>query len=53
MKSEDNRLRMAVISGASHAVKYIQKNRNASHDEVIRHVANSTQEILDKIDDPI
>ena len=51
MDNEDNRLRMAVIAGATHALKYIQNNRRATHDEAIRDVAKSTKEILDKIDD--
>lgn len=51
MEKENLLLRMAIIAGATHALKYIQKNRNASHDDALRDVAVSTQEILDKIDD--
>ena len=50
MESENNRLRLAVIAGATHALKYMQKNKRASHDEALRDVAKNTTEILDKID---
>ncbi|MEK6847469.1 MAG: hypothetical protein AABY16_04860 [Nanoarchaeota archaeon] len=53
MESEDDRLRLAVIAGATHALKYLQKNRKASFDEALRDVVKNTKEILDKIDNSI
>ena len=49
MESEDNRLRMAAIAGATHALKYIKKNRYATHDEAIGDVARNAKEILDML----
>lgn len=48
--AESKRLKMAVISGASHAIKYKEQNPHATSDEVLRHVAREMQAILDKID---
>lgn len=53
MTSEENRLRMAVIAGAVHAMKYMRKNKKAGEDEIIKHVADNTVNILEKIDDPL
>ena len=53
MKDEQKRLKMAVIAGASHALKFKEKNWKASEDEVIRHVSERVEEILEKIDDPL
>lgn len=50
MENEENKLRIAVIAGATHALKYIQNNHRASHDEALQDVAKRTQEILDKIE---
>ena len=50
MNQEDNQLRLAVIAGATNAMKYLQQHRHASHDEALRHVINSTNEIINKID---
>lgn len=52
METADSRLRLAVIAGATHALKYLQRNRKASHDEAIGDVAKNTKEILEKIDEP-
>lgn len=53
MKDEQKRLKMAIIAGASHALKFKEKNWRATEDEVIRHVSENVGEILEKIDDPL
>ncbi len=53
MAVDEKRIKMAIIAGASHAIAYMKKNRFADEDEVIRHVSESANHILDKIDDPL
>ena len=53
MASNEKRVRMAVIAGAVHAMKYKNKNWKATEDEVVKHVTDNTDEILEKIDDPL
>jgi acetone carboxylase gamma subunit len=53
MKDEDKRLKMAIIAGASHAIKFKEKNWRATEDEVVRHVSENVREILEKIDNPL
>ncbi len=53
MDDDEKRLRMAVIAGAAHAAKYMRKNWKAEEDEVVQHVTESVDEILDNIDDPL
>lgn len=50
MKEENIKLRMAVISGASHALKYRDKNLRADTAEVIQHINEKMDEILETID---
>jgi hypothetical protein len=50
MAKEDHKLRIAIIAGATEAIKYLQQNKNSTHDEALRHVANNTKEILARID---
>jgi hypothetical protein len=50
MVKEDLKLKMAVISGASKALKYQEMNPRASPAEVIKHVSDNMDEILEKID---
>ncbi len=52
MSNENQKIRVAIIAGANHAIKYLQQNKRATHDEALRHVANNTKEILSEIDDP-
>ena len=47
--NESNRLKIAVISGASHALKYNKDNSRASDEEILRQVTRNVQEILGKI----
>jgi len=47
---EDKRLKMAIISGAAHALTFKEENPRASEEEVIRHVTKEVRNILEKID---
>ena len=51
MAKERDNIKMAVISGASHALKYRGKNPRASNEEVIRYVTERMDEILSKIEE--
>ncbi len=44
---------MAVIAGAVNAIKYKNKNWKATEDEVVKHVTDNIDKILEKIDDPL
>lgn len=50
MANEKEKLKMAIIAGASHAAKYMAKNKYATESEVVKDVAKQTESILDKID---
>ena len=47
---EEKRIKMAVISGASHALREKEKNPRASDSEIIQSVINQVNTILEKID---
>ncbi len=53
MEGEEKRLKMAIIAGAAHAVRYMGRHPRAEEQEVIRHIAENVQDILQKIDDPL
>ena len=42
---------MAIISGAAHAMRYKEENPRASEDEVVKHVTEEADSILEKIDE--
>ena len=44
---------MAIISGASHALKYKERNPRASDTEVLQYVSKDVAEILEKIDEEL
>ena len=44
-------LKVAVIAGASEALKYKDKNPRASDQEIIQHVADKTNEIINNIEE--
>jgi short-subunit dehydrogenase len=44
-------MKRAVIAGATSAIGYIERNRNASEDEVMRHVTREMGKILRNIDE--
>jgi len=50
MPEEEKKTRMAVIAGAASALRYKDKHPDASEQEVIQHVTNNAEDILDKID---
>jgi len=47
----DYKLTIAVISGASHALKHKGENPRATDDEVVQHITQNAEEILKKIDE--
>ena len=47
---EKKRTKVAIIVGASHALKYKEKNPRASEHEVIQHITKEMDTILDQID---
>ena len=51
MAKERDNIKMAVISGASHALKFRDKNPRATNEEAIRHVSENMGEILAKIEE--
>lgn len=53
MANETERVKMAAISGASHALQFKRINPNASDEEVMQFVASSVEKILEKIDSEI
>ena len=50
MKNGEKRLKMAIISGAAHALQYKEKNPRATEQEVIQYVSAEIENILDKLD---
>lgn len=52
MAREDARLKMAIIAGASRAMKFKEENWKATPEEVLRHVSANMEDILEKIDNP-
>jgi len=53
MEDEIKKIKMAIISGASHAIRYKEENPRASESEVIQHVSNKAGEILGKLDEEL
>ncbi len=50
VKERDN-IKMAVISGASHALKFRDRYPRSTNEEAIRHVSEKMDEILSKIEE--
>jgi hypothetical protein len=48
--NQKKKLKMAIISGASHALKYKRQKSSASDEEVLQTVNREADNILDKID---
>ncbi|MFA6022456.1 MAG: hypothetical protein WC781_00025 [Candidatus Pacearchaeota archaeon] len=44
-------MKMAVIAGASEAIKHKSNNPQLSNDEVIKHVARNVENIIENIDE--
>jgi len=53
MEDENKRLKMAIIAGASRAVKYKEKKPRANEQEIIQHITSSVEEILKEIDEEL
>lgn len=49
MADTNQKIKMALISGAAHALKYKQENPRASDAEIIKRISNEARVILDKI----
>jgi len=45
------KIKLAVIAGASSALKYKDKHPRATEQEVLQHIADSSNEIISKIED--
>lgn len=50
MAKEDEMLKIAVMAGASRAVKFKEENWKATPEEVLRHVSSAMPEIISNID---
>ncbi len=46
----EKRIKMALIAGAAHALKYKHKHPNASDEEIIQHVNRDSEEMISKLD---
>ena len=44
-------MKMAIIAGASHALKYKSQKLNASDEEILQHISKEAGRILENIDD--
>ncbi len=53
MDEENKKLKMALISGAAHAINFKEKNPHASEQEIIQHITREAENILKKIDEEI
>jgi len=51
MEIEDRRLKMAVIAGAANALRFKDKKPRATEQEVIQHLTENIDEIIQKIDE--
>jgi hypothetical protein len=49
---EDNKIKMAVIAGASHALRYLQKNPRAQEHEILQHISANVDDIVQHVDNP-
>ncbi|MEK6898531.1 MAG: hypothetical protein AABW79_00355 [Nanoarchaeota archaeon] len=50
MVKGDEMLKIAVMAGASRALKFKEENWKATSEEVLRHVSSSMPEIINNID---
>lgn len=50
---ENKRLKMALISGASHAIKYREEKPQSSEQEILQHITDLSDEIIEKLDEEI
>ena len=50
---EEKRLKMAIIAGASNAIKFKEMNPRANESEILTHVSKEIDKILSKVDEEI
>jgi len=48
---EKKRMKMAIIAGASHAMKFKMQNPGATDEQVLQHISKEAGNILKNIDD--
>ncbi|MDO8517520.1 MAG: hypothetical protein Q7S33_05340 [Nanoarchaeota archaeon] len=48
---DTKKIKMGIISGASHALKYKQKHPEATDHEIIQYVSSESDTILDNLND--
>jgi len=48
---EKKRMKMAIIAGASHAIKFRNQHQAASDDEILQHITKESENILKNIDE--
>ncbi|MBX4196699.1 hypothetical protein KW805_03865 [Candidatus Pacearchaeota archaeon] len=53
MENEAKKMKMAIISGAHHALKYKKENWKASDEEIIQYISKDIKDILEKIDQEV
>lgn len=49
MDDQKKKLKIALVSGASHALKYKEKHPSASEAEIIQYVTRESEDILRKV----
>jgi hypothetical protein len=50
MEEDKKGIKMAIISGAAHAIRYKEKHPRATESDVIQHVTDEVENILEKIE---
>ena len=50
---EEKQLKMAIIAGASHALKYKDQHWKATPEEILQHISKHMEEILKQMDNPL
>ena len=51
MDEENKKLKIAVITGASKAIRYKEENPRATEQEIIQHISDNAKKILEKMDE--
>ena len=49
--AEKKRIELAVIAGASQALKYKERNPRATDQEILQHVTKEVKNVINKIDE--
>jgi hypothetical protein len=49
--ADRKRMKMAIIAGASHAIKFREQNPEANGDQIIQHITKNAENILKNIDE--